>query len=143
MTTRLTSPLVGMKFRPPAQAILASLAAGVRLRLRPEPENPVDPGAIAVYVASASIPESQYDSLSAELPAYGRQLPEILAIAEWQLGYVASSASAAGQKALASSPGTVGNAELAAQLPVSGLYDCRLGFDAAGRPLVLVEIAEG
>ena len=54
--TDLLVPLVGAYFRPPAQQLLRHLPSGTELVLEPEPENPHDPNAIAVYTRSSSIP---------------------------------------------------------------------------------------
>jgi hypothetical protein len=82
------APLVGMHFRPPAKAILAALPMGFPLQLRPEPSNPYDPNAIAVWVSGESL-KPFYDELELSVPGYGTPWEEFLATPEWHLGYMA------------------------------------------------------
>ena len=49
-TQKTFFPIVGAHFRPPAKFLLSSLAAGARLGLEPEPENPYDAGAVKVLI---------------------------------------------------------------------------------------------
>lgn len=51
-------PIVGMFYRPPAQALVDNLPAGTSLYIVAEPDNHADPNAIAVY-----LPLTQLDSL--------------------------------------------------------------------------------
>lgn len=46
----LTLPIVGARFRPPAEEIILNLAAGTPLILHRQPENPYDVNAIAVLI---------------------------------------------------------------------------------------------
>lgn len=79
-------PIVGARYRPPAQAILAALPQGTRLLLQPEPLNPHDPNAVMVIVPE--IPEAAHDHLTDELASYGMSLEEVLSSCPWHLGYV-------------------------------------------------------
>lgn len=45
-----TYPIVGARFRPPAQAILDKLPAGTKLLLRRQPDNPYDRNAVQVLL---------------------------------------------------------------------------------------------
>ena len=83
-----TYPVVGAHFRPPAKGILEALPSGCPLRLRPEPDNPFDPNAVMVCVASASVPPTAHERLAQGLPLWGSSLEEFLAQPEWHLGYV-------------------------------------------------------
>lgn len=134
----LTSLLVGMHFRPPAKTLLASLPAGAKLALRPEPENPYDENAVAVYVSPAEFPASQLPILESALPNNGFTLEDVQRQPEWQLGYVA----ATGNKPLLKAGLVTGNLEF---LPIvrqwcaaNGTCVATLGFDATGNPLVIL-----
>jgi hypothetical protein len=81
-------PLVGAHFRPPAKAILGVLPLGAPLQLRREPDNPHDPNAIQVMVASATIPPAAHEDLERAASGYGFDLATILGQPEWHLGYV-------------------------------------------------------
>jgi len=143
MKMKLTSLLVGMHFRPPAKTLLASLPSGTPLRLQPEPENPFDPLAVAVFVSPAAFPASQLPILESALPNNGFTLEEIQAQNEWHLGYVAASDGKPLVKANASGANLVGNAEF---LPVvqeqnlsGGLCHGLLGFAGDGSPTVVID----
>ena len=51
----LTTPIVGSHFRPPAKLLLQWLPAGTELSLEPEPSNPYDPNAVAVFLPVESL----------------------------------------------------------------------------------------
>lgn len=89
---KLTSLLVGSHFRPPAKLVIASLPAGYRLRLDPEPSNEYDSNGAAIKVLCnpSQIPASQHQQLADELPNCGWDLTELLAAEELFLGYVAA-----------------------------------------------------
>lgn len=141
--TTLISLLVGMHFRPPAKTLLASLPSGTPLRLQPEPENPYDPLAVAVFVSSAAFPDSQKPILESVLPNNGFTLEEVLAQSEWHLGYVGASDGKPLAKANASGGNFVGNAEF---LPIvrqhnieRGQCNGLLGFAGDGSPMVIID----
>lgn len=141
MTSKtLTTLLVGSHFRPPAKQILAALPSGASLRLVPEPENPYDEHAIAVYVEPSEIPESQHAKLDEELPLAGHDLVEILRGEALHLGYVA----ATGGKPLAGTD-YAGNQEIGELGHTIGWtqLEATLGFAPDGRPLVLACTREG
>lgn len=139
MTKPLTSLLVGMHFRPPAKTILASLPAGARLRLQPEPENPYDESAVAVYVSPTEFPEGQHQILEIALPNSGFTLEDVMAQPEWHIGYIA----ATGGKPLLKAGMTIGNLEflplVRAQNNMEGQCFGLLGFDGAGQPVVTIQ----
>lgn len=83
-----TYPIVGMFYRPPAQAIISVLPIGLPLTLIAEPDNPADTNAVAVWVNSSDIPEKAHERLSQELTVFGYSLEQVLAQESWQLGYV-------------------------------------------------------
>ena len=131
-------PLVGMHFRPPAKVLLASLPVGHELWLQREPGNEYDPGAIAVYLASDSIPTEAYDNLEILLPGNGRTLEEILAQDEWQLGYVAANRTKKLDWEGLSAK------ELAPILDelYNGNHSAKLGFAPDGSPVLEIEIPD-
>lgn len=56
-----TLPIVGARFRPPAQEVLDNLPAGAKLLLRRQPDNPYDGNAVQVMLnfdAVADLPDS-------------------------------------------------------------------------------------
>ncbi len=82
-------PIVGQSFRPPALAILDSIATNTRLWLRPEPQNPVDASAKAVWIKTADLSDRSLAVLDdGRLKLFGLSITNILAAAEWQLGYI-------------------------------------------------------
>ncbi len=132
-----SAPLVGMHFRPPAKCILAVLPSGCRLSIVPEPSNPYDENALAVFVASRDIPAEGHEQLSAEAPLSGFDLSDILAQEAWQLGYI----SAKDGSAAAWRPKIVAMIETA---PIeANITDARgfLAFDAKGAPLVRADLS--
>lgn len=82
-------PLVGSHFRPPAKALLASLPAGHPLELRPEPSNPYDPNAIAVYLDAHTLPREAKDELALTLDGTGFDLDDLHEQRDFHVGYMA------------------------------------------------------
>lgn len=88
----LTGLLVGSHFRPPAKQLLAVLPSGSKLELRPEPQNPYDPDAVAVYLAKSvlmELPAKALASLEDSLPSCGWTIRLLQGQPEIQLGYLA------------------------------------------------------
>jgi hypothetical protein len=92
----LIVPLVGAYFRPPAKLLLSIMPTGAKLELRPEPSNPYDPNAIAVWAAASSISLERLQSKEEELqgagdcPDFGNQEEvEAWRTTPRHLGYVA------------------------------------------------------
>jgi hypothetical protein len=81
-------PIVGGYYRPPAALVLASLPIGAPLFLCAEPDNAVDPNAVAVWILSETIPASAHANLEARLPDFGFTLDSFLAVEQWHLGYI-------------------------------------------------------
>ncbi len=135
-TKPLIGLLVGMHFRPPAKIILGALPSGTTLYLKPEPENPYDENAVAVYVKSESIPEEQQTFISGALPGAGFTIEEVMAQPEWHLGYLA----ATGGKPLLKNPEYSGNLAFgeAIRAKLANSSDCpaNLAFDGAGQAIV-------
>ena len=136
-----SAPLVGMHFRPPAKAILQSLPAAYPLELRPEPSNPYDPNAVAVWFDASRLPDDAKEELEHTLPGQGSNLEDLLEQRFWHIGYIAKGDAAQHQQDIAHI--IEGHNEDAA---VSGEgflwtgYPCKLGFDGTGKPLVLFNI---
>ena len=84
----MSFPIVGAHFHPPAKALLSLLRSETPLIARPEPSNPYDPNAIAIWLRSADIPPTLHDRLDAEAAPYGMSADEIYAKSEHHLGYV-------------------------------------------------------
>ena len=125
--------LVGAFFRPPAKFLLQVLPSGAPLELRPEPENPYDPQAIAVWGSAAAAPEGGLESIQENLEGCGHGLPEDEEeLALWKaelrhLGYVAKeqTASVFASAASAAAP-----------------WHARLTFSAEGKPQVKFNFEE-
>lgn len=97
-----SAPLVGMHFRPPARAILNALGAGHPLYLKPEPENPYDPNAIAVWFDAETIRHSSdtQTELETTLPPMGGDLEELFDRRYWHIGYMAKEHAVMHQKVI-------------------------------------------
>jgi len=98
--TTFHAPLVGSHFRPPAKALLASLPAGHPLELRPEPENPYDPNAIAVWLDTKTISPEARDELVNTLEGSGFDLSDIDDQRDFHVGYMAREHAAQHQEAI-------------------------------------------
>jgi hypothetical protein len=83
-----TMPIVGARFRPPAQGLIAALAVGTKLTLWAEPDNAYDPNAVAVWLNSVDIPLRAHAALEEGLPSYGSSLDTVLSTEKWHLGYI-------------------------------------------------------
>lgn len=81
-------PIVGSFYRPPAKALIQSLPVGTPLTVRAEPDNPVDPNAIAVWLKSKDLTEAALAELDMLLSGFGYTIQQILDSKEWQLGYL-------------------------------------------------------
>ena len=86
--TELRFPIVGMYYRPPAQALVNVLGIGTPLALRAEPDNEVHSNAVAVILKSADLNDEAIAALDGELANFGFTIKNILDQDEWQLGYV-------------------------------------------------------
>ncbi len=80
-------PIVGVKFHPPARAILAVLPVGTELELIPEPDNPYDENAIMIWINGKEIPEHCRAELEFLAAGYGFHASEIIPN-YWHLGYI-------------------------------------------------------
>ncbi len=116
-------PIVGQFFRPPAKAILGVLPSGCPLTCIPEPDNPYDPNAIQVCVASSAIPQDQLAQLEADAAGFGFSLAEILDQESWHLGYIPKALAAVLAPKLAGRP-----------------HPATLTFTADGKPAVALSL---
>ena len=125
--------LVGAFFRPPAKFLLEVLPAGTPLTLVPEPENPYDENAIAVYGSAAGASLAGLMSIAPQLEGCGHGLPDDLEErAEWvetsrHLGYVAKEQTASIRVASGGSDAP---------------WHAKLSFSAEGKPQVKVFLEE-
>lgn len=87
-TDRTTFPIVGMRHRPPAQAIVNALAVGTPLTCMAEPDNAYDPNAIQVLVSTAGIPPASQEALKQTLPNSGWTMERFLENSSYHLGYI-------------------------------------------------------
>ena len=87
-----TLPIVGSKFRPPAQALINGLPQGTKIYLRAEPQNRYDENAIQVILKTVdleNLEEEEVENLNQELASSGKNLDEdIIPFEEFHLGYV-------------------------------------------------------
>jgi hypothetical protein len=126
MSHLVTSPIVGARFRPPAAGLLSVLPAAARLLVRREPDNQYDPNALQVLVTRETLAQLPEQQLQAACEGFGFGASEVLAAAEWHLGYVPR-----------------GEAEkFAPRFDSEGLREApgSLTFDLQGRPAVSFEI---
>lgn len=134
--TRHTVPLVGAHFRPPAKLLLQSVPAGFPLELRPEPSNPYDSNAIAVWLDTKGLNDDAIDELTSTLPGMGHDIEEVLAQRWWQIGYVARQEAAALQEPIGRRLAAWNQDNLEHDVdPVTG-YPATLAFAGDGSPRV-------
>lgn len=82
-------PIVGSHYRPPAAALIAVLATGTRLLLRPEPHNPHDRFAKAIFIKTQDIPTAAFAALDdGRLKAWEMTIKDIAHEPEWHLGFI-------------------------------------------------------
>lgn len=126
-------PVVGAHFRPPAKVLIAIMPTGHALQLRPEPTNPYDENAIAVWAKADAIPT---DLIVDNMPAFegagdAPDLENLGGMEGWQatyrqLGYVARVDT---------------DKVRGLQSDSNGFWDATIGFDGAGKPTAKVEDA--
>lgn len=138
------APLVGMHFRPPAKDVVNLLPANTNLLLVREPDNPHDAHAIKVLLLGFNTEgdcAKQYQCIAEQITMdefnnlkYNMDnLTDPL-----QLGYIANAEKTGGKFASEIAPimdemEAVGDA---------GILNCRLGFNSAGKPVVLFTIGQ-
>lgn len=122
----MSLPIVGAFHRPPAKALLSVLPAGTVLLARPEPENPHDPNAIAIWLRSADIPHSHADAIATAVAGYGFTSTDIFEASEHHLGYIPA------KIAVFLAPKMDGEE-----------HQGKLTFDLGGKPKIDLPIGEG
>lgn len=139
--SRHSAPMVGMHFRPPAKAILQSLPAGYPLELRPEPSNPYDPNAIAVWFDASHLPDEALEELRHTLPGQGSNLDDLLDQRFWQLGYMAKEHASLHQSNIGFTINAHNeDAAISGETAIWTGFPAKLSFDGTGRPLVAFTI---
>jgi hypothetical protein len=139
--TSHTAELRGAHFRPPAKAIIQALPTNHPLELRPEPSNPYDANAVAVWIDAKTIPEDALEELRYTLPGMGQDIDTLLEQRFWQLGYIAKEIAATVQEPIALL--IEGHNVDAAASGEGFLWDgmpCRLSFGGDGKPMVKFDI---
>lgn len=129
---RLSIPLVGMHFRPPANQVLAALPIGTPVQLIPEPDNPVDKNAVRVVADLADFPPGRMLMLEAMLMGSGYSAPDLIAQGPFMVGYLA----ATGGKPARGGPG---NVEALLLMSGEASYTAKLGAAPQGHPTVEIE----
>lgn len=134
---QMTCLLVGQGFRPPAKALLSCLPTGTPVALRPEPDNPYDEAAVAVWLLLDPwpFPHQLEPALVGALGEFAWDIELLKGAGEVQLGYVA----ATGGKPLAGTS-YAGNREL---LALGGASSALLGASGDGKFLLLVGGSNG
>lgn len=135
---KVTAPLVGAAFRPPAKAILNVLPTGCPLYLEREPENAYDPHAIKVLVEPKDIPTSQHEHLAGAAIGYGTSLEEILSAKLIHLGYVDSKKTGSAKRWSEAFEAWEQSGDPGLEWP----YPAALSFDMKGLPEVNVNFPE-
>jgi len=122
----LSSPIVGMHFRPPAKAIVAHLPLDTALELRQDPENPYSTTgkAVKVFVDMTKLPASFWAAAEADLASQGGEREE-LEIEPIMIGFVAEAKNHEAQAAIFA---------IVEDYP----YIAAFSRDPAGKPIVIV-----
>ena len=82
--------LVGQHFSPPAKLLLQCVRGGASITIHPEPDNPYDPNALKVFIATSEIDYEALRDKEEELAGMGLGLEDITNQAEWPLGHIAA-----------------------------------------------------
>ena len=125
----ISIPLVGMRFRPPAEHIVTALPLGSPLILYPEPENQYDHNAVAVLFDMREFPASKVELLATLLPPQF-DVHELVEQGHVHLGYLA----ATGNKTAKGGPGNIE----ALQVIECYEYDATLDLALEGYPTVKI-----
>lgn len=89
-TLSFKTPLMGARFRPPAETIVSLLSPGTALLAWREPDNAHDPNAIAIGIAKSSLSPDVLSAAEEDLrERYPDQPPEDFLPEILHLGYVA------------------------------------------------------
>lgn len=140
MSIIIRTPLVGTHFHPPADLLLKHLPAGTPLTLDPDPTNPYDENAVRVLVSPTALVEPIDPELTDELPNYGTDIDEVLALDSIFLGHIGATGGKPLAKLQARYPELRGNVEVLAALAGSPEVSASLTFAAGGEPIVQVAV---
>lgn len=88
MSASVTLPIVGAHFRPPAKALIQSMPMAHPLELRPEPTNPYDSNAVAIWLDAHTLPEESLEELRHTLPGMGSDIDDLMSQRYWHIGYI-------------------------------------------------------
>ena len=129
-----SAPLVGAHFRPPAKALLQSLPSNHPLELIPEPTNPYDPNAVAVFLRSSTLSQDSLAELGETLPPMGCDVETLLATPLWHVGYMAKEHASRHQQEI----GRI----LAAEMEEfgEGAFAARLNFSGDGKYVIKFDL---
>lgn len=120
-------PIVGAFYRPPAKAILAAIPVTQRLYLAAEPDNHVDPNAIAVYIKLDDIALDRHAGLDNEMAQHGYDMARLRAEGDTRhLGYIPAGLA----KALRSDDSIALNTE----------YEGEFACDGRGSPFIRFDL---
>lgn len=132
-----SAPLVGAHFRPPAKAILQSLPASYPLELRPEPTNPYDPNAVAVWFDARFLSPDSIEELTSTLPGMGSDIEDLRSTRFWHIGYMAREHAAEHQADIAAIlEGHNLDADVSGEGFIWTGFPAKLAFSGTGQPLV-------
>lgn len=149
MTLKLTTPIVGVQFRPPSALLLRVLPIGHPLILEAEPDNEHDPDAIRVLLSHTTL---DLDNEQIAQILSNAHLSNQAATDDWvikqvlHLGYVARSGNP--RSCQIDNKPSIGNTEIHNALIASSLvkplttwkHPATLTFSMSGQPLVEVKI---
>lgn len=134
-------PLVGSHFRPPAKVLLASLPAGHPLELRPEPSNPYDPNAIAVYLDAHTLPAEAKEELVNTLDGSGFDLDDLHEQRDFHVGYMAREHAAEHHVNIGLAINAIKEDSFASgEGPFADGLEAKLSFSGAGNYLIAFNI---
>lgn len=126
----ISIPLVGMRFRPPAEHIVSVLPVGSPLILYPEPENQYDHNAVAVLFDMREFPAHRIETLNSLLLDGPFTVHGLVDQVHVHLGYLA----ATGNKTAKGGPGNIE----ALQVIECYEYDATLDVALEGYPTVKI-----
>lgn len=131
---QFNAPLVGMRFRPPAEDVVNSLPGGTKLRVEFQEDNPYDADALAVFLdgfEEGGANEMCFNRLKTFFESEGEADKLQLLCSPLMLGFVANSEKTGGKFA----------STIKAYMQMDGRHtvDAALGFDAQARPLLIFE----
>ena len=123
------------------QTCALPISAGYTLELRPEPSNPYDANAVAVWFDASHLSADAKDELESTLPGSGGNLDDLLEQRFCQLGYLAKEHAAIHQERIAFIiEGHNEDAAVSGEGFLWSGFPCKLSFTGAGQPAVIFNI---